>query len=188
MAVVGRKFWWSVSREDRLRELRKEGRSYAEMAAVFGVSREAIAGKLRRLENGQADLEYRRNRNEAKADKKAKPEPAKAKDKLGRSTKAAWQIVMSAAAPREYKPMSKDEYDSSRLPGVRLEDLTGCRYPLTDVSTHLFCDAPRKDGSSYCGHHHSICQPVWAGSESERTAVKSAEWLVVNEKAGYIPA
>jgi hypothetical protein len=44
------------------------------------------------------------------------------------------------------------------LPGttpVSLEHRTGCAWPVTRASPHLFCNEPKVRGS-YCQHHHSI--------------------------------
>lgn len=45
------------------------------------------------------------------------------------------------------------------LPGttpVALEDRTGCAWPVTRDSPHLFCNGPKMPGKPYCRHHHSI--------------------------------
>lgn len=47
------------------------------------------------------------------------------------------------------------------------QDKDGCRYPEGDPSTDAFrfCDEPRRQGSSYCTHHHSI---AWVKPEPKQ--------------------
>lgn len=40
------------------------------------------------------------------------------------------------------------------------DDSTGCRYIIGELKSDepwRYCNAPRRDGSSYCKDHHAIC-------------------------------
>lgn len=178
-------------------DMRAEGKlSYSEMGMELGFTRNAIAAKLRRLEKPKETREYQNKRaKEGREPRKLnrkppveprKPKAAKRKPKERHSTKAAYQIVLSAKTEFKHKPVELDEYERSRLPGASLIDVCGCRYPLTDSMPHMFCDAPRQVGKSYCKHHMDKTNPTWAGTHGEKSAVKVGEWLVKNDLAGYV--
>lgn len=169
---------WTQGEIARLLEMRAEGKmSYAEMGADLGFTREAIAGKLRKLE--KPDRQAREGREPRKLNRRPpvephKPKQAKRKPNGRHSTKAAYRIVLAAKAEFKHKPVELDEYERSRLLGASLIDVCGCRYPLTDSAPHMFCDAPRQLGRSYCPHHMAKTNPKRAGTHSEKSAIKAA--------------
>lgn len=188
---------WTQGEIARLLEMRAEGKlTYTEMGMELGFTRNAIAAKLRRLEKPEEIREYQNKRaREGREPRKLnrrppvvphKPKAAKSKPKERHSTKAAYQIVLTSKAEFKHKPVELDEYERSRLPGASLVDVCGCRYPLTDSMPHMFCDAPRQLGKSYCKHHMEKTNPTWAGTHGEKSAVKVGEWLVKHDLAGYV--
>lgn len=62
--------------------------------------------------------------------------------------------------PTPYTPRPVRESDTAWHPflGIALVDLepAHCRYPKGD-SNFLFCGQPKRSGSSYCSHHHTVC-------------------------------
>lgn len=198
MSRLGMRDWTQVDIA-RLLEMRAEGTlTYSEMGMRLGFTRNAIASKLRRLEKPDETKRYyeerqakkppeeRRKLKRAAPEKPHKPRVAKSKPKERHSTKAAYQIVLSANTEFKHKPVELDEYERSRLPGASLIDVCGCRYPLTDNMPHMFCDAPRQLGKSYCAHHMGKTNPAWAGTHGEKSAIKVGEWLVKHDLAGYV--
>lgn len=196
MSRLGMRDWTQVDIA-RLLEMRAEGKlTYSEMGIRLGFTRNAIASKLRRLEKPDETREYQNKRGKEGSEPRKrnrrppagphKPKEAKRKPKDRHSTKAAYQIVLTAKAESKYKPIEMDEYERSRLPGASLMDVCGCRYPLTDIPPHMFCDAPRKVGKSYCTYHMGKTNPAWAGTHGEKSAIKVGEWLVKHDLAGYV--
>lgn len=193
---------WTQGEIARLLDMRAEGKlTYTEMGMELGFTRNAIAAKLRRLEKPEETQRYYEERQakkppeeRRKLKRKAPEKPhkpkvakeAKSKPKERHSTKAAYQIVLAAKTEFKHKPVELDEYERSRLPGAPLIDVCGCRYPLTDSMPHMFCDAPRQIGKSYCSYHMAKTNPTRAGTNSEKSAIKAAEWLVKNDLAGYV--
>lgn len=52
--------------------------------------------------------------------------------------------------------MNQNEEEEVR--NITPKNEKGCWYPMWegDTPTHIYCDEPREEGSSYCSHHHSI--------------------------------
>lgn len=194
---------WTQEEIARLLDMRAEGKlSYLEMGKELGFTRNAIAAKLRRLEKPEETKRYYEERQAKKppeerrklkrkaTEKPHKPKEAKQAEKkpkgLHHSRKSAQQIILTVKAEFKHKPVELDEYERSRLPGASLIDVCGCRYPLTDSMPHMFCDAPRQVGKSYCTYHMDKTNPTWAGTHGEKSAIKVGEWLVKNDLAGYV--
>ena len=73
-----------------------------------------------------------------------KPQGQAAKSILSLAEVRAAPVVKEPPPPPDTKPVS-------------ILRVTGCRYAVTDDKPHQFCNAPMKDGSSYCEHHHAKC-------------------------------
>jgi GcrA cell cycle regulator len=167
---------WSDERIVFLRTLHSEGLSGSQIAKRFGVTRNAIIGKLSRLgltgkgsgrgnspRNAQSHLNAPGRRLNVVTH--ARPAaPSKPKIAAGRADGSALALVMhgpgsrfpqSGAAPIRTKgPVA----GSLNLP-MSHRDFGGCRYPTSgeEVSEHLFCCLPTDDGVPYCPAHAKIC-------------------------------
>lgn len=124
--------------------------SASQIAARFGVSRNAIIGKMHRL--GLRGMR-KPNRHPAAS---TKPRPALQPQQHG----------AAALAP---EPLPADDEQLLRdFLGIKLLDLAPaqCRYPAGDRVPYLFCGQPVQDGSSYCSGHHDLC----------RTPTQTRQW------------
>ena len=114
------------ARDGELRRLFREGLTCESMAAVMGLTKGAIVGRLHRL-----DL-YREHRQGPRKARKKKPSP--------------WKPQGQRAPP--CAPLGQ----SAEL--LRLNP-DGCRWGVAEIvkHRHLFCGMPRFNGSSYCERH-----------------------------------
>jgi hypothetical protein len=134
---------WSKDMDDHLLRLSAAADAdpaitYSVMAArineAFGanISRNAIAGRLKRLKAG------------------AEPKP---------STSCA---VADASKPRPPKPpasASASVKPQCQPVGLLALKASQCRWPVNDDSPFLFCAAPKSPHhASYCAHHHTLSE------------------------------
>jgi GcrA cell cycle regulator len=124
--------------------------SASQIAGEFGVSRNAILGKVFRL--GLIGT------------RKASRHPT-AQIKAKAPRRPAWN-------PPKPDPIIVDETpDAPEFLCLGLLELTPkqCHYPHGDGVPYAFCGQPVRDGSSYCGYHHALAYyPV---SPSRRASV-----------------
>lgn len=165
IATKPERITWTADRVARLRELHKEGFSCSQMAAAIGgVSRNAVIGKLHRLgvvtpldreaANARRDIERRRRSRLAKE--------AHAK----RMARAAIERQRRGSVPhsmlqQEPLPLSEPAPDSKRLTFADL-NFKVCGWIDGDPrAMHSYCGHDVLHGSRYCEHHHAVShQPL----------------------------
>lgn len=123
---------WSAKDIERLRKLAKTGKSFKQIGAILGYSRNACAGKAHRegICKAPSDLTPR--------PKKFVPKPV---------TKA----IPPTPVPPETKVLDM------RL--ITMMQLTrhDCRYPIGEGEDMLFCGLPKQPNRSYCKEHAETC-------------------------------
>jgi hypothetical protein len=151
---------WTDEMVATMIRLRDQGYSSSQIGGVLGVSRNAVIGKVHRL-----GLQHTR------LPRKAGIMPPSRETEVGRSRK---RILMPPKVKqmRQLAAMMRDveSSPSARLPdlpsatgepmSVSLLELTGCKFAVNAAKPgeeHLFCNAPRKFGSSYCPDCHARC-------------------------------
>ena len=135
---------WKPEDDDKLAHLRDEGLSYSEIGQHFGVSRNAISGRVNRLKLKPRTNEHSANmrwHGSGKPERKPKSKPMPLKPFTYRKG-----IV---TPPRFFAIL-----DAPNAVPVPLMERTGCCYPVTEHKPHLFCNA-ETDGS-YCEFHRSL--------------------------------
>jgi GcrA cell cycle regulator len=166
---------WSADRVSLLKKLRNvDELTASQCAKVLGVTRNAIIGKVHRL-----DLDKR---------------VVAAKQKGGNGSAGKYRGVITAArkaraariAPDRIKLPPADVFRPAAediavgawaaLPGtepVTLEALgrTGCRWPIGEDAPFLFCGCEAAAGSSYCPTHKH--RATGKGTTGERQATRS---------------
>lgn len=140
---------WTDERIAALREAFAAGMSCGQIAASIGVSRNAVIGKLSRLELNRGRRVARRNDDPAKRAKPAK----------GAAPKLAGQVRQLRALRAE-----ADKYDDE--PGAidpsaccSLLELTAshCRWPVASAGSDLrYCGHTAVSGLPYCAGHARI--------------------------------
>ena len=158
-----------------------DGLTASQCAAVIGVSRNAVIGKVHRekypkrrphtkvarrvLKWSPEAMERSRQRSEARRAQKVKKMAAK---------------VIPTPPPEVFKPAAEDLAVGawSPLPNttpIGLMDLSDkvCRWPVSDGAPFLFCGCATADGSSYCPTHKHI--GAGKGTIGEQNAVKAAK-------------
>ena len=184
--------FWTNKQEAKLAQIwNVEKLSATECAAVLGISRSAVMGKVHRLGlerraaspvkarkqsggNGSAG-KYRgfvMAARKARAAKAAPPKPARsapppdifAPDDAATLAVGAWN-ALPGATPVTLELLARD----------------GCRWPIGDDAPFLFCGCKAAAGSSYCATHKHRSQGV--GTPSEQSATKSARSMVRMEQS-----
>ncbi len=134
--------YWTVERTDALRKMWTEGLSASQIAHRLGagITRSAICGKAHRL------------RLEARVFK----DPVRAAAQHANRMAANAQKKVKSGVTLARKPMKAMAIPTLEpIAGrVTLVEVTGCCWPVgDDKGIHLFCDAPRRTGKSYCAFH-----------------------------------
>lgn len=127
----------------------QDGHSAREIAQKFGITRNAVLGKLmrERLKRGEEPKQRppkpkppARTHYTRSLDRKTPPEP-----------KAPAQIEATA-----WDQVLPDAPGLLLIEGLRKEH---CRFPLNNAvhGVYYFCGEPHKEHSPYCEKHHAIC-------------------------------
>lgn len=150
---------WTDERITALREAFATGMSCREIAAHIGVSRNAVIGKLSRLNLGRGRRVARRDDDAEKRTKPAK----NADPKLGRQVEAL--RALRAEADRY------DEFgagDPSACCSLLELTESHCRWPVDNGARELrYCGHTAVHGLSYCAGHARI---AYRGGAARRSA------------------
>lgn len=127
---------WLAERIERLKALWNAGRSASQIANELGISRNAVIGKIHRLQ-GYTPTRIARPAAQAKP---PKPPPA-----------PKWKPPPAAPLP-EPVVVNAPSLD------LRLDELKAgvCHYPHGTAAPYLFCGQPTRDGSPYCALHRRL--------------------------------
>jgi GcrA cell cycle regulator len=135
-AIMGERGWLS-ERIERLKALWNAGKSASQIGNELGVSRNAVIGKIHRLQ-GYTPTRIAKPPAQAKP---PKPPPA-----------PKWKPKAPPPAPPEPVVDNVPSLDltiNQLKPGV-------CRYPHGERSPYFFCGQPTREGSPYCALHHRL--------------------------------
>lgn len=173
---------WTRSQIALLNKLwNDDGLTASQCAAVLGVTRNAVIGKVHRENYPKRGP----NRTVIRRVVKWSPE-AKERARLRAEARRAAKVkklaakAIKAPPPEVFKPAPEDLAVGawSPLPNttpVSLIDLTAssCRWPVSDGAPFLFCGCQVAAGSSYCQTHKHIGTGI--GTPSEQRAVDTAK-------------
>ena len=181
--MSGRPEGWTAEQVELLDRLwNDDGMTASQCAAVLGVTRNAVIGKVHR-EN------YPKRKGHIKGPRRGSmPWSPEAKERARRRSEArrAEKVKKIAARviPQPPKEAFKPDPEAlavgtwNPLPGttpVGMMDLSHstCRWPVSDGAPFLFCGCEVAEGSSYCPTHKHI--GAGKGTPSEQNAVKAAK-------------
>lgn len=149
--------FWTEERLSHLRELLEAGYSKREAAGMLGCSRNAIIGKLRRMEIASGTWI---GRSRAKTSSRTgKESPAEAVDSKTRAARTAPGKAASGAREHHTGRPKPPPAPIVVPPGVAcgILETSGCRWAVGYcehvAGGHLFCNAAAPDGQSYCEAH-----------------------------------
>lgn len=165
---------WTQEQRDELFALWGFGkRNYSELAKHFGVTKNAIVGRMRREKEARGipcDDKYS-HRRPSNTDK-----PKKRKPMLTLPGRA--EFVITA-----YKPAPIVAPDEGQLASII--DVTGCKWPVKDDPAYVggvaFCNHHADEGQSYCPYHRAESVASYSRTLISKT-VRSA-WHVYNKRA-----
>lgn len=159
-------FVWTEENMAYLQEHYANGETASELAVFFGVTRNAVCGKLARLH-------IYRPRNPLQGPRAVRQRPKPSKPVTKPVAKPVRAITLPAIAPfraastytRGYRPRREPKVDIAPPPTEHapLMARTGCAFPVNDGAPFLFCNAALDlPVSAYCAHHR---QRMFAGKE-----------------------
>jgi hypothetical protein len=135
--------FWTMERIDHLFSMARDGKSFGQIAAHIGCSRNAAIGKYQRVRVARGEyMPKQRPRNQVTL---ANGETPRRKPQL------AARCDMPKPLAFVWKPSG---------PGVGIVEVTGCRYATGDDASvyggFVFCNDPVDGKSLYCAHHAAI--------------------------------
>jgi len=127
---------WTIERVERLKSCFEAGFSCREIAADIGVSRNAVIGKLSRL-----NLTRERDRDPP------------ARKNAGATPRRQYAMLSAAYAPAEPEPI-----DDARHCSLFELSETRCRWPISTpgAADFCFCGNTPLDGLPYCSGHSRL--------------------------------
>ncbi len=149
---------WTADEDARLADMLARGLSATQVGIALHRSRNAVIGRVHRLEHAGVTLTRSRGPLKPPGTRKytprtvRNPRPQPIAKPQGQAVKSILSLAEVSAAP-----VIKEPPPPPNTKPVSILKVTGCRYALTDDKPHRFCNAPMKKGSSYCEHHHARC-------------------------------
>ncbi|MCA3550136.1 MAG: hypothetical protein IM647_07410 [Phenylobacterium sp.] len=187
---------WTAERDERLKQLRIDGLSYAEIGKTLGITRNAAVGRAFRLRaKGVAiaatvppSYHIKREgrpkppptpRPERKAKPKAEPKPRVIRTAADNRGAGVWNP--RGDGPRHaWRGVSDDVWNplegSTPVPLV-FREANMCAWPVgPDGADQLACGNATSAGRVYCDHHHGMAwvKPAKPIKAFERMALRAA--------------
>ena len=136
---------WTPHLERRVVEMWGMNASYTEIGDALGMTRSAIAGKLKRLRaNGLVKgRQHNSVRNTQNAIRRKADLPPKFRQEFQ-------TITIASPVPTEPSPVTEGSKDLVDLKPFE------CRYPFGN-GPYRFCAKPTLIGSAWCAYHHLLC-------------------------------
>ena len=158
---------WTNERIDTMRRMLAEGHSTAVVAAFIGCSRNAVIGKVRRLEEATKERWTRRTGTTHGPRKVRMPDEGRAPRKA--PTPAANFLPLMKPLPPQ-PPAPAVAY----VPGkpATILTVTGCRWEVTGsvvTAEYRFCNGKVEDGKPYCAHHARLAVSPSSATIRKRT-------------------
>ncbi len=157
---------WTDHQDQTLIELWRGGHSAGQIAKVMkGCTRNAVIGRVHRLRLSGVALPYRRPRRHRLKElravvplKRARQRPAAPvglpRANVGRSAPLRRPLRVLEDLPAPVVLLKPGEVEPNGRPASLTEICAAaCRWAVTPVSPHLFCNKVRRSGSAYCGEH-----------------------------------
>jgi hypothetical protein len=124
--------FWTVERTNRLLQMRLEGYPMSTIGAVLGKSRNAIAGKISRLQNAGVHVNSPGHNKGCKDGKVSLPPRARLPE---------FRSSVKFGEPLPFLKISNDH----------------CKYIVSTDGPAMCCGNPNRKGSPYCEGHHAAC-------------------------------
>lgn len=127
---------WTPEKIKSLKKLWQKGKSTVEIGKALGISKNAVVGKVHRLELA------------------ARPSPIKS-GTAKTAAKTASKSTAKTSTKNASKTVSKPKSNKTTLMDLKL---TSCRWPIGDPkdADFHFCGKPAQTGKPYCPEHCKI--------------------------------
>ena len=170
---------WSQHQRNQIADMLRAEKTARQIAAHFGVSRNAIIGLVSRdktlREIGFAHSPGPQN-TAKKRDLSIAAKRRRGAVRGGKEALVRLEIIPtpSIADLLDAVPDTPGLFGAPQVAGMPLIMLTDCRckWPLNDGGPFLFCGEAKQPGRPYCAFHAAAS--IGSGTESERTAIRSA--------------
>lgn len=148
---------WSESAIELLRQLWGTGLSASQIGERLGVTNNAVIGKARRIGLASRGSPIRPLTDEERAERE-KQRLAREAEKALHNLRKSWSMGQQARVAAGRVKLPKSLCEVRTIPGSPCNWVMEHRGPLLV----RYCDAPTREGSSYCPEHHAVCyrQPV----------------------------
>jgi len=135
--------FWTMERIDHLFSMARDGKSFGQIAAAIGCTRNAAIGKYQRVKIARG--EYTPKSRPRENVTLANGEPRRRKPQVAPRADVVKPIAVA------WKPSG---------PAVGIVEVTGCRYSTGDDPSvyggMVFCNEPVDGTRPYCAHHAAI--------------------------------
>jgi GcrA cell cycle regulator len=149
---------WTPEMDEKLKQLRIDGMSFAEIGRTMSVSRNAVVGRATRLKAKGVEIAATvPPAHQIRRAPKTPPEPKPirtAAENVGTGLHRAtapqkpWRVVSEAA----WIPL-----DADAVKPLVVRDAKQCAWPVGgEGSDTLCCGKPAVTGKPYCEHHHAL--------------------------------
>lgn len=165
---------WSQHQRNQIADMLRAEKTARQIAAHFGVSRNAIIGLVSRdktlreigFAHSPGPQNTGRKRDLSIAAKRRRGAVRGGKVSLNRIS-----AIPMPAAPVVETPPCADAPDPLNLMLIDLTERT-CKWPVNSGGPYHFCGHEKEPGGPYCAYHAELA--VGSGTESERSAIRSA--------------
>lgn len=130
-------------------------KSYLDIAKEYGITRNMVSGIVSRNKDLFPTKEGIKKRGSLMPSRLLSS-PEKQKKKKAKTVSDIGRVHPQFHGTKQatYADPELDEFERSRLPGLRLVDNDGCMYPISLAhGEHRFCAHTRSLGKRYCQHH-----------------------------------
>ena len=136
---------WTTDRVELLKSHFEAGLTCREIAASIGVSRNAVIGKLARLELTRGPA-------------RAKPSPEKTARERSRKSIPRLQYQILQAVYENAQPLQEESIGSERRCSLFELSDKRCRWPISTpgADDFCFCGNTPVEGMPYCSGHHRL--------------------------------
>lgn len=141
-------FTWNAESFAAMKLMWIEGKSASEIGRQIGCSRAAVLGKIHRHRLHKTLTRMSFPKSTVPPENRVPPHLRKRHVKIS--------LLPSGLFGKAFRPLiAPPPTEPPDVTRVSIVHITGCRWPMTALPPHFFCNGEQTQGSSYCAHHRS---------------------------------